>query len=143
MPLGRYFLYVGGVLLTLLFVADWYLSPSKATSTDASATGSDVDRSTIRIHSIQKWPQAVVIDTTLPTIVPPPSMIARARAPAVPGAKPVREALAMVVEPTPAKARESTKTAKPHVRHVRVARAAPRSAPFGMFGFNTAWPAGW
>jgi hypothetical protein len=143
MPLGRYFLYVGGVLLTLLFVADWYFSPLKAASTDTTSTNSDFDHAIIRIHSIQKWPQAVVIDTTLPTIVPPPSMIARARAPAAPGAKPVREALAMAIEPAPAKSKESTKTAKPHVRHVRVARAAPRFTPFGMFGYNNAWPAGW
>ena len=60
MPLRRYFLYIGSVLLALLFITDWYLPPSSA---DRARSG--IDRTIIRIHSAQKWPAAVVIDTTL------------------------------------------------------------------------------
>src|SRR5262250_2617613 len=95
MPVGRYFLYIGGVLLALLYIADWWLP-----SLSSGSAPSNVDRTTIRIHSAQKWPNAVVIDTTLPTIVPPPVAMAAAPAPP-PTARPVREAFALA-EATPA-----------------------------------------
>jgi hypothetical protein len=66
MPIGRYFVFVGSVLLALLFLADRYLPGQVAPSARA-----DVERSIIRIHSRHKWPEAVVYDTSLPTIVPP------------------------------------------------------------------------
>jgi hypothetical protein len=63
MPLARYFFYVGGVLLALLFVID-ALTPKvpAVDSTDASLP-------VIRIHSDRKWPERVVFDTSMPTIV--------------------------------------------------------------------------
>jgi hypothetical protein len=64
MPLARYFLYVGGVLLTLVFILDACLT--KLSVTEGSRTNSPV----IRIHSDRKWPERIVFDTTLPTIVP-------------------------------------------------------------------------
>src|SRR5262245_41153311 len=70
MPLRRYFLFIGGALLTLLLLIDWYL-PQPA----IEAARADVDRSTIRIHTARKWPTAVVFDTTQPTIVPPPQPV--------------------------------------------------------------------
>jgi hypothetical protein len=66
MPLGRYFACVGGLLVALLFLVDWYLPQSAARDADA-----EVDRSIIRIHSAPRWPAAVVFDTTQPTIAPP------------------------------------------------------------------------
>ena len=66
MPIGRYFLFVGSVLLALLLLSDRYLPGHIAPSARA-----DVDRSIIRVHSLHKWPEAVVYDTSLPTIVPP------------------------------------------------------------------------
>jgi hypothetical protein len=60
MPLARYFLYVGGVLLALLFVADAYLPKLPATKAHANLP-------LIRIHSDRKWPQRIVYDTGLPT----------------------------------------------------------------------------
>jgi len=129
MPLGRYFLYIGGVLLALLFIADWWL-PSLGSESDPS----DVDRTTIRIHSAQKWPAAVVIDTTLPTIVPPPLSIAAAPAPPPP-TRPVREAYALAEATPEIKPAEAAKPAKPHVRRARVARApAGQVAGYDMFG---------
>jgi len=138
MPLGRYFLYIGSVLLALLFVADWYLPPSSA---DPARSG--VDRTTIRIHSSHKWPAAVVIDTSLPTIVPPQAMMAAAPAPPPPG-RPVREAFALA-EATPAiKPAEAVKPVKPRVRRPKVARAqAGQVASYDMFGSRSMWPANW
>jgi hypothetical protein len=66
MPIGRYFFFVGSVLLALLLLANHYL-PAQITP----SWRADVDRSVIRIHSRHKWPEPVVYDTSLPTIVPP------------------------------------------------------------------------
>jgi hypothetical protein len=123
MPVGRYFLYIGGVLLALLLIVDWWL-PSLGSVSDPS----DVDRTTIRIHSAQKWPAAVVIDTTLPTIVPPTVAMAAAPAPPPP-ARPVREAFALAEATPEIKPAEAAKPAKQHVRRARVARA-----PAGQVG---------
>lgn len=130
MPIRGYFLYIGSLLLALLLLADWYFPPL-----GAQQSHSDVDRSTIRIHSAHKWPQAVVIDTTQPTIVPPPVKTVAAQPPAP---KPAREAYAMATEPAAAaKPAEPVKAAKPHVRRTRVARA-PDSQVAGppMFGYG-------
>jgi hypothetical protein len=145
MPIGRYFLYIGSLLLALLFVADWYFP-----ALDAGALGSGVDRSVIRIHSSHKWPAAVVIDTTMATIVPPVMAMTTA-ADELPPARPAREAFALA-EATPAvKPTDAVKPAKPHVRRARAARApAGQIAGYGMFGFRNdtfgsrgMWPAGW
>jgi hypothetical protein len=66
MPLARYFLSVGVVLLALLFAADAYL-PKLAVAARANA---DLPVIRIHIHSDQKWPARVVYDTSLPTIIP-------------------------------------------------------------------------
>jgi hypothetical protein len=64
MPLARYFFFVGGVLLALLFVVDAVLPKLPV------ADRADTDLPAIRIHSDRKWPERVVFDTSLPTIVP-------------------------------------------------------------------------
>lgn len=63
MPLLAYFLKVGAALLALLFVADSYLPRAAVNEKTA------VDQPVIRIHSDRKWPERVVLDTTLPAIV--------------------------------------------------------------------------
>jgi len=129
MPVGRYFLYIGGVLLALLFIVDWWLP-----SLGSGSAPSGVDRTTIRIHSVQKWPAAVVIDTTLPTIAPPPVAMAAAPAPPSP-ARPVREAFALAEATPEIKPAEAAKPARPHVRRARVARAPTgQVAGYDMFG---------
>jgi hypothetical protein len=55
----------------MLFVADWYL-PDSSQSVVREAY---VNKSIIRIKSAHKWPERVVIDTSLPTIVPPSSPV--------------------------------------------------------------------
>src|SRR6202165_413521 len=70
MPIGRYIAWVGASLLALLFVADWYLPKlSPGPARDAS------NKPIIRISSVQHLPERVVIDTSQPTIVPPPTPI--------------------------------------------------------------------
>ncbi len=55
----------------MLFVAEWYLPDSPQTFVREAY----VDKSIIRIKSAHKWPERVVIDTSLPTIVPPSSAV--------------------------------------------------------------------
>jgi hypothetical protein len=132
-PLGRYFLFVGGLLLGMLFIADWYL-PS--TSSQTFFREAQVDKSIIRIKSAHKWPEAIVFDTSLATIVPPPLPVL-AEAPVI---NQPREALAQLNSPLPkaseyrAPVRVKRKVAKP-ARPTRMA-AAYRAPPEAM-------PAGW
>ena len=73
MPIGQYIAWVGTSLLALLFVANWFVPQSLA-----EPTGDDVNRPVILIASMQQPPERIVIDTNLPTIVPPPTLIADA-----------------------------------------------------------------
>jgi hypothetical protein len=66
MPLVRYFFFVGGALLALLFVFDAYAPPlAVADRTEAAA-----DFPVIRINSDRKWPEPVIFDTSMPAIIP-------------------------------------------------------------------------
>src|SRR5580693_7325192 len=132
MPLVRYFVYVGGMLLGLLFLADWYFP----TSTAATVTSdNDVDRSIIRIHSNHKWPAAIQMDTRAPMPAVAPVM-AEAAAPA----PLVRQAYAF--EPPPQKAPE-----KPR-RRAKPSRPLSRENSQHFADYQTpdsrGWPpAGW
>ena len=66
MPIIRYFLWVGGALLALLFYVD-HQFPSNGTP---ERLGTAMDKTSMRIQSTQKWPERVVIDTQLPTLPP-------------------------------------------------------------------------
>jgi len=114
----------------MLFIADWYL-PSASQTFFREAR---VDKSIIRIKSAHKWPEAVVIDTSLPTIVPPPLPVV-AKAPVI---NQPREALAQLNSPLPraseyrAPVRIKSKVAK-QARPTRMAayRAPPEAMPAG------------
>lgn len=141
MPLGRYFVCMGSLLLALLFAAEWYL-PKLA----IEPAHADVDRRIIRVHSQQKWPEAVVLDTSLPAIAP--STATAALAPAE--EKSPRQAFAQMLPSPPIQHARAVApkaaAAKPAVerRRVRVARAAPRQlASYDSFGFRSNWPTGW
>jgi hypothetical protein len=98
----RYFLVVGGTLLGLLFLADWYFP---LTASEAS-TG-DIDRTIIRIHSSRQWPAATPIDTSVPMPIAPSAAVADN----TPGRlidPPAREALAYAA-PTASKASSRTR----------------------------------
>ena len=69
MPIVRYITWVGTSLLALLFVANWFLpEPSPEPSHEG------IERPVIRIASVQQPPERIVIDTSQPTIVPPPTL---------------------------------------------------------------------
>jgi hypothetical protein len=65
MHLARYFFYVGGVFLALLFVLDAYFPKAPV------AERANANLPVIRIHSERRWPERIVFDTSLPTIIPP------------------------------------------------------------------------
>jgi hypothetical protein len=67
LPIARYFIFVGGTLVALLFIADWCLPAPPARFADQLA----IDRTIIRIRSEHKWPEKVVLDTRQPTMAPP------------------------------------------------------------------------
>ena len=81
MPLARYFFLVGGVLLALLLISDACLPRLRV------ADRINAEPPVIRIHSDRKWPERIVYDTSLPTIVLP-AQIANADAD-IPAAAPV------------------------------------------------------
>jgi hypothetical protein len=72
MPLLRYFGFVGTALLTLLWVSHWLLPESTA-----EPVRGDIDKTFIRISSIEKLPEKVVFDTSLPYVAPPPGVTPR------------------------------------------------------------------
>ena len=147
MPLVRYFFFVGGALLALLFISDAYLpKPTDVASADA-------DLPVIRIHSDRKWPERVVFDTSRPTIVPAQTAIATAAVPAAATAADLaakarlREAFAQLQPPVQPQAQASV-PAKPEPKlqqkhKVAKRRAAPpvmlvaQQPQFGLFGNNT------
>lgn len=71
MPLIKYFGFVGSALVLLLIGLGWCL-PQQV----AEPSGGTPDRPAIRIASAEQLPERVIIDTSLPTIVSPPSVLA-------------------------------------------------------------------
>jgi len=67
MPLLRYFVFVGGALLALLFVSDAVLPRQPLPSILNVAS---LDQPLVRIHSERKWPERIVFDTSVPTVKP-------------------------------------------------------------------------
>ncbi|UPJ52529.1 hypothetical protein IVB30_14970 [Bradyrhizobium sp. 200] len=158
MPVARYFLFVGGVLLALLLAID-ALVPQQAVV--ASQSAPSVDKTVVRIRSDQKPPERVVYDTSLPTIVPPPAMTAQAVAPPVRAAAPASPLADAAAQ---ARARETfaqfvpaeAKKPEPQVQRKRkIAKSRPpmqigqqpqmrvaQQSHFGFFGgsnWNSTW----
>jgi hypothetical protein len=140
MPLARYFLFVGGTLLALLFFLDAYL-PSPVAASATAPTTPAVSRPFLRIHSTQKLPERIVIDTRIPTIVPPPTVFADA-----PVKARALDALAQISpsdlkrtdlkKPEP-KAPPKRRVAKRQVRQPMVALAqVPPRFDFDLFAHN-------
>jgi hypothetical protein len=121
----RYFFYVGGALLALLLLFTTVMPKAPA---DDGAVASASDTPAIRIHSVQKWPDRVVLDTNAP--LPEPAKVAQSPAPAEPQANGgVREAYAQLPpdEPKPQTVAEAKKPDPKPVVKRKVARA--RTAP--------------
>lgn len=138
MPLLRYFVFVGGALVALLFVSNAVLP--KPPVAEVATTPNELPM--IRIHSAMKWPQRVVIDTSLPTIIPTQTARAELDTSAtvadVPAPTGTRDAYAKLTAPQP-KQMEPT----PRRKH-RVARrpmAPPtviaQQRPFNFFASNS------
>jgi len=151
MPVARYFLYVGGVLLALLFLVNAFM-PQDLAVANHSAPG--LDKTAVRIHSVQKLPERVVYDTSLPTIVPPAARTAVAAAPPAPAADAsaqarVRNTFAQFVPPEAKKLEQSQAPKKRRIAKVRTyppgnppLRYAQQQPHFGFFGgpiWNSTW----
>jgi hypothetical protein len=150
MPLARYFSYVGGVLLALLFILDAYL-PKIPVDEKVHA-----NLPVIRIHSDRKWPEIIVFDTSIPTIIPAriassePSVPAPQRTSEVAVKAGGREAFAQM-QPSDTRLLQppSPKKREPKLqRRSRIARkytpprfTSARQWQFGWFG-QSAWRGG-
>ena len=99
MPLLRYFLYVGGALLSLILIANLVLPQESLPGTLTSAT----ELPAVRIQSDRKLPERIVFDTR--------STVATAPVPVLPAAK-----IAAVVAPAQAPALTEEMSAKARVR---------------------------
>ena len=118
MPLMKYFGFVGSALLLLLFGLDWYLLEPVPEPVRA-----DTDRPVIRISSIEMLPERVVIDTSLPTIVPPPAVLDFAER--WPGNIRVAEAQPVARPATPSADVGAPKPKQPALKKVAARRPAP------------------
>jgi hypothetical protein len=137
----RYFLFVGGALLALLFALDAF-APKAVADNNAQAVAS-VDKSTLRIQSNQKWPERIVFDTTQPTIVPKAAPAHVALAGPEPAAEisakaRVRETFAQFVPVEPKQA----ETSAPRKRKVAKTRSSQpmrlaQQSRYGVWGTST------
>jgi hypothetical protein len=120
MPLIRYFLYMGGVLLALLLLVGGYIGKP---ASEVAQVGPEP--AVARIQSTQKWPEKIVFDTTAPRVSAPDAAAAAlaAPAPAEPQGAP-REAYAMAA-PAPA----AVMPTKPVASNRRVAERHYRRPP--------------
>jgi len=145
MPVLRYFLFVGGALLALLFAVDAFSpkTPDVVATADVSAAP---ENPTLRIRSDRKWPERIVFDTSMPTIVPPAQTAATEASPPPPTAGEftakarVRESFAQFraaddVSKPEAKPQPKRKIAR-HRAPPQVALVAQQPPRFGFFGNN-------
>jgi hypothetical protein len=114
----------------MLFLADWYF-PS--TSSQTFLREVSVDKSIMRIKSAHKWPESITFNTSLPTIVPPLPVLARAMAISQP-----REAFAQLNSPLtnaseyPGPVRAKRKiTTKARPKRIAAYRTTPEPRPSG------------
>jgi hypothetical protein len=98
MPIFRYFVFVGGALLTLLFAVNYVVPASPVAQAVATASN---DQPLIRIRSDRHLPERVVLDTSQPTIAAPVMKTAAVAAPQ----PPVHDAASPALAEMSAKAR--------------------------------------
>jgi hypothetical protein len=141
MPLIRYFVFIGGTLLALLFLADHYMAGPVSAVAQAQP-----DVPVARIRSTQTWPEKIVLDTSVRQIslskvaadTPPIATATPA------GQESTRQAFAMVTQPA-----VEPKQAAPSVPNKRVAERHRRRQPARVASrdstmvFNEPVSAGW
>jgi hypothetical protein len=109
MPLTRYFGYVGSTLLLLLIGISWCF-PDR----EMVPGNTDAERPAIRISSADRAPEQVIIDTSLPTIVPPSNVGPSTTITSVQSGQPLRSAFAAIeVSPITAPPKSSGEAPKP------------------------------
>ncbi|WP_025038046.1 hypothetical protein [Bradyrhizobium sp. DOA9] len=114
MPLLAYFWKVGAALLALLFLADFCLPKVPVTERTVD------DQPAIRIHSDRKWPERVVLDSSLSMLM------TAARAPAIAEpASPLPESATIRAE-TPATANALAMTGAESLSRQAIERRLPR-----------------
>ena len=146
MPVARYFLFVGGILLALLFALDAFAPQQTVVAGNAAPS---INKTVVRIRSDQKLPERVVYDTSLPTIVPPAAATQIAAAPAAPAADvgaqaQVRDTFAQFVPAEAKKFEKQPESQAPRKRKIaKIRPALPMRVAqqphfgFGFFGSNT------
>jgi hypothetical protein len=162
MPLLRYFMFVGGALLALLFVCDAILPQVPLPGNLASGP----DLPAVRIRSDRKWPERVVFDTSIPSVAPVKIAAAEAARSAPPTAAEisakarVRDAFAQLppgqAEPKPSSGAKIVAMAEPGKGELKaepkpqpkrkVSKARPASRPVMLLAqqphyglFDTTW----
>src|SRR5689334_14831165 len=99
MPLLRYFLYVGGALLSLILIANLVLPQEPLPASLTSAT----ELPAVRIQSDRKLPERIVFDTSTTVATAPVPVLAAPK-------------IAAVATPAPASATTAEMSAKARVR---------------------------
>jgi hypothetical protein len=130
------------MLLALLFGVDAFAPKEQVVS--ATAAAAPMENPTLRIRSDHKWPERVVYDTSLPTIVPPKveaAALVPAPAPEMSAKARVRESFAQFrpaddpkpeAKPLPKRKVAKTRATPPAPPMMRVAQ----QPHFGFFGNN-------
>jgi hypothetical protein len=141
MPIFRYFIFVGGALLALLFLVNQTLSPEPVKQAAQASVATASEQPVVRIRSDRKLPERVVFDTNQPTIAAPVIKTATVTAPADAAASPaladasakarVRETFAQLVpDPKNAASAKSAeaKSAEAKSAEAKSAEARPAEA---------------
>src|SRR6478736_3674212 len=146
MPVARYFLFVGGLLLALLFALDAFAPQQMAVAVNTTPS---INKTVVRIRSDQKLPERVVYDTSLPTIAPPAAASQIAAANSAPAADVTAQAQVRdtFAEFVPSEAKKLEKQPEPQTpRKRKIAKIRPahqmrvaqqQHFGFGFFGNNT------
>jgi hypothetical protein len=150
MPVARYFLFVGGVLLALIFALGSFV-PQEPVAVASNAAPS-VDKTVVRIRSDQKLPERVVYDTSLPTIVPAKAAMVEAVAtPIAPVTNAQARARDTFAQFVPGAEPKKPEPQVQHKRKIAKIRSAPSSVrfaqqqqpSFGFFGGPMNWRNTW
>ncbi|WP_035701122.1 hypothetical protein [Bradyrhizobium genomosp. I (2014)] len=134
MPIIRYFVFVGALLLALLFAADRYL-PAPV----ERAAANDPDRTIIRIASARRLPDKIVFDTQPRSDLP---AVAQADPAAERSQQDVREAMAAVpAAPLPAsKIDQPTRVSAARRPHPKRAAKLSQRVPERQLAFERHGP---
>jgi predicted lipid-binding transport protein (Tim44 family) len=127
MPLIRYFLYMGGVLLAVLLLVGGYMGGPVSEVAQSGA-----EPTVARIRSAQKWPEKIVFDTSAPQVRAPDvaaDVAAAALAAPPPAATPAAQATARQAYAMAAPPAAAAKPAAPAASHRRVAERHHRHPP--------------